>query len=78
MVCWHRGLVNYWRNVSARKMKKPEMYQNIILELADGRLVRATVPAFCHIRDKVSVRDIRVTNPEKLPDNCSFEDKDRK
>ena len=43
-----------------------DMYQNIILELADGRLIRATVPAFCHIGDKVSVRDIRVTNPKKL------------
>ncbi len=55
-----------------------DMYQNIILELTDGRLIRATVPTFCHIGDKVSVQDIRVTNPERLPENCSFEKEDKK
>lgn len=50
-----------------------EKYQNIVLELTDGRLIKATVPAFCHRGDEISIRDIRVTNPKKLPDNCSFE-----
>ena len=55
-------------------MAKTKMYQNLILELTDGRLVNATVPAFCHVGDPISIRAIRVTNPKSLPDNCSFED----
>lgn len=49
-------------------------YQNIVFELTDGRLISATVPAFCLVGDKVNVREIRVTHPQELPADCSFED----
>ena len=51
-----------------------KMYQNIIFELADGRLINTTVPAFCFVGDKVKVKEIRVTHPKKLPKDCTFED----
>lgn len=51
-----------------------QLYQNIIFELTDGRLISATVPAFCLVEDKVNVREIRVTHPKELPADCSFED----
>jgi len=54
-------------------MDKGKMFQYVIFELSDGRLVQATVPAFCHIGDHVSVSKIRVTNPEELPEDYSFE-----
>lgn len=54
-------------------MTEKKMYQNIVLELSDGRLISAAVPAFCHIGDRVLVRAIRVTNPERLPNGYTFE-----
>lgn len=51
-----------------------KMYQNIILELTDGRLISATVPAFCLVGDKIEAREVRVTNPKELPKDCTFED----
>jgi len=55
------------------KVIKSKMCQNLILELSDGRIIYATVPAFCKVGDQVSVKEIRVTNPKKLPDGCNFE-----
>ena len=55
-------------------MTEKKMYQNIVLELSDGRLISAIAPAFCHIGDQVSVRKLRVTHPTELPEGCSFED----
>lgn len=49
------------------------MYQNVIFELTDGRLILATVPAFCYAGDQVSVKEIRVTHPKELPKDCAFE-----
>ena len=55
-------------------MIENKMYQTLILELSDRRLVSATVPAFCHIGDPISVMAIRVTEPKELPEGCSFEE----
>ena len=51
-----------------------QRYQNLILELSDGRLISTTVPAFCHVGDQVSVRAIRVTESKELPEDCAFEE----
>lgn len=51
-----------------------ELYQSIVFELSDGRLITATVPAFCHVGDPVSVKEIRVTNPSELPEGFSFDE----
>ena len=48
-------------------------YQTIILELNDGRLIAAHVPAFCTKLDRVKVKEIRITEPTKLPEDCKFE-----
>lgn len=54
-------------------MDQKKMYQNIVFELSDGRLISATVPAFCQLGDSVEVKRIRVTNPEELPKDYFFE-----
>ena len=58
-------------------MAEKRMYQNVVFELTDGRLICASVPAFCHVGDQVSVKAIRVTNPVELPEGCSFENLER-
>ena len=54
-------------------MTEKKMYQNIILELSDGRLISATAPAFCHVGDKISIKEIRVAPPKELPKGYSYE-----
>ena len=56
------------------EVTKTKMYQNLILELSDGRLINTTVPAFCKVGDQISITAIRVTNPKELPEGCSFEE----
>ena len=54
-------------------MTEKKMYQNIVLELSDGRIISAIAPAFCRVGDQISVRELRVTHPKELPEGCSFE-----
>lgn len=54
-------------------MVENKMYQNLIFELSDGRLIQATVPAFCELGDPISVKEIRVTEPKELPKEYAFE-----
>jgi hypothetical protein len=55
-------------------MNKNRMYQNVMLELSTGKLIHVTVPAFCQVGDRITVKEIRVTNPKELPTGCSFEE----
>ena len=54
-------------------MTEKKMYQTIVSEPFDGRITSATAPAFCHVGDQISVRELRVTQPKELPEGCSFE-----
>lgn len=54
---------------------KDKMYQNIVLELSDGRLIVASVPVFFKVGDPaISVREVRVSLPQKLSEGCHWED----
>lgn len=48
-----------------------EKYQVISLYLSDGRVIKATVKAFCEVGDKLCLLpQIEVTEPRKMPKNC--------
>lgn len=47
-------------------------YQIIILKLSDGREVKAAVPAFCEVGDKISLTNIKITEPRKMADGYSW------
>lgn len=58
-------------------MKENKMYQNIILKLSDGRLIAITTPVFFREGDPpIHVREIRVSSPREIPENCSWENQD--
>lgn len=53
---------------------KREMFQNIVLELSDGRLIAATTPMFFQEGDPpITVKEVRVAQPQKLPEGCYWE-----
>lgn len=53
------------------------MYQNIVLELSDGRLIAASVPVFLKAGDPpISIREMRVPPPREFPENCFWENQD--
>ena len=50
-------------------------FQNIVLELSDGRKVQATVPAFCKTDDELAnlhIVKIEMTRPQPLPKDSKF------
>jgi hypothetical protein len=52
-------------------MDENKMYQNIVIKLSDSRLIAATVPVFFRVGDPaISVREVRISPPQKLPEDC--------
>ena len=49
-------------------------YQTIYLHLTDGRIIKATVPAFMEEGDRFIVENVQVSQPKELPDGCKFEE----
>lgn len=47
-------------------------YQVILVYLNDGRVIKATVPAFCVEEDEVRVDNIMLTEPMPIPPGMSF------
>lgn len=47
-------------------------YQNICLFLSDGRKIIASVPAFMDPGDHVTIRDVKVTEAQELPEGHSW------
>ena len=48
------------------ELDKITQYQNIVLELSDGREIKATVPVFCQVDDELSIVGVRVTPPPRF------------
>jgi hypothetical protein len=49
-------------------------YQNIILTLAGGERIIATVPAFCEVGETLHVANIEVKEPQELEADCRWGD----
>jgi hypothetical protein len=58
-------------------MSQNKMYQNIALVLTDGRIIYASVPVFFNVGDPpISVSEFKISPPQKLPDECFWEEND--
>lgn len=57
-----------------KKSKKnlDNMFQSVSVTLTDGRIFSFTGKAFCQEDDILYIEKIEFTQPEPIPDGCSF------
>ena len=61
--------------MSKEKLETLTHFQNIVLELSDGRKIKATVPAFCETEEELAnihILKIGMTQPQPLPKESNF------
>ena len=55
-----------------RRFSCDKCYQVVKLHLTDGRVIKATVPAFCNTGESVSVQSVELTQPIKMQEGYSW------
>ena len=58
-----------------KKVKEKQFFQNIILELRNGMVITASVPAFLTGEEdpyEYKIKSVKFTEPMELPDGCKF------
>jgi hypothetical protein len=51
---------------------KPKYYQNIYLHLSDGRVIKASIPAFLEEDETVLIIKVEFGKPKELPEGTYF------